>query len=121
MTTLTTTRGKSVNAIAWTLQIVCAMMFLGAGGSKLAGAQMMVQMFDALGAGQWFRYVTGAIEVTSALLLLVPSLAFFGALALAGAVITHLFFIGGNPAMPIVLFAATVAIAWLRRPMSGIE
>ena len=100
-------------------------MFLFAGGSKLAGAPMMVQMFDAIGVGQWFRYLTGAIEVTSAVLLLVPSLAFFGALALAatmvGAVVTHLFVIGGSPAMPIVLLAATGTIAWLRRPVADLN
>jgi len=123
MTTLTKTPGKAASAIAWTLQIVCAVMFLFAGGSKLAGAPMMVQTFDAIGVGQWFRYVTGAIEVTSAVLLLVPSLAFFGALALAatmvGAVVTHVFVVGGSPAVPIVLLAATGTIAWMRRP-SGI-
>ena len=115
-----TTRGKSATAILWTLQIVCATMFLFAGGSKLAGATMMVQTFDAIGVGQWFRYLTGAIEVIGALLLPVPSLAFFGALALAvtmvGAVITHLFIIGGSPALPIILFAVVGTIAWLRRP-----
>jgi uncharacterized membrane protein YphA (DoxX/SURF4 family) len=122
MATLTKTPGKAATIIAWMLQIVCAAMFLFAGGSKLAGAPMMVQTFDAIGVGQWFRYVTGVIEVTSAVLLLTPSLAFFGALALAatmvGAVITHLFVIGGSPAMPIVLLAATATIAWLRRPVS---
>jgi hypothetical protein len=68
--------------------------------------------------------VTGGIEVISAALLLVPSLAFFGALLLAatmiGAVITHLFVIGGNPAAPIGLLAATSTIAWLRRPGSSL-
>jgi len=95
-------------------------MFLFAGGSKLAGQAAMVQVFDAIGIGQWFRYLTGLIEVTSAALLLVPSLAFYGAVALAvtmvGAIIAHLFVIGGNPLMPIVLLAATVTIAYLRRP-----
>ena len=64
----------------------------------------------------------GAIEVISAALLLVPSLAFFGALALVvtmvGAIITHVFVIGGSPAGAIVMLAATAAIAWLRRPAS---
>jgi putative oxidoreductase len=122
MATLSKTPGKAATVVAWTLQIVCAAMFLFAGGSKLAGAPMMVQTFDAIGVGQWFRYVTGLIEVTSAVLLLTPPLAFFGALLLAatmvGAVITHLFVIGGSPAMPIILLAATATIAWLRRPAS---
>jgi uncharacterized membrane protein YphA (DoxX/SURF4 family) len=123
-TTMTRTPGKAVTIIAWTLQILCAAMFFFAGGSKLVGVPMMVQMFDAVGVGQWFRYVTGGIEVISAALLLVPSLAFFGALLLAatmiGAVITHLFVIGGNPAAPIGLLAATSTIAWLRRPGSSL-
>jgi putative oxidoreductase len=103
----------------WTAQIAAAALFLFAGSSKLAGAPLMVAMFDAIGIGQWFRYLTGSIEVVSAILLLIPSLAFFGALLLVptmvGAIITHLFIIGGNPALPIVLLATTSAIAWTRR------
>jgi len=93
-------------------------MFLMAGGSKLAGVPMMVQMFGVIGIGQWFRYVTGTIEVVSAVLLLIPSVASYGAAALAvtmiGAIITHLFIVGGNPAVPIVLLASTSVIAWAR-------
>ena len=78
-----------------------------------------VGLFDAIGVGQRFRYVTGSIEVTGALMLLVPRLASFGALALAvvmaGAICTHLFVIGGNPSLPLVLLAATAYVAWTRR------
>ena len=42
----------------------------------------MVVEFDAIGVGQWFRYVVGSIEVASAVLLAIPSLAAFGALLL---------------------------------------
>jgi len=119
-TTLTRTRGGAVTAGLWTLTILCAALFLFAGSSKLAGQAMMVQTFDAIGIGQWFRYLTGTIEVAGAALLFIPSLAFFGAVALAvtmvGAVITHLFVIGGNPVVPILLLAATSTIAYLRRP-----
>ena len=56
-----------------------------------------------------------AIKVISAVLLLVPSLAFFGALPLVatmvGAILTHLFIIGGNPAVLIALLASTATIA----------
>ena len=102
----------------WTLQIVSAALFLFAGALKLTGAPMMVQMFDTIGLGQWFRYVTGSLEVISAVLLLVPSLARFGALALSvtmvGAILTHLFIVGGNPAVPIALLAAMTTVAWVR-------
>ena len=112
-------RSRTIVAVLWTLQGISAAMFLLAGGMKLAGAPMHVQLFAAIGIGQWFRYVTGAIEVVSAVMLLVPALAFYGAAALAltmvGAIITHLFIIGGNPAIPIALLAATTTVAWIRR------
>ena len=103
----------------WAAQIFAAGMFLLSGTLKLAGAPAMVQLFDAIGIGQWFRYVTGSIEVVSAILLLVPSLAFFGALALAGtmvgAIFTHLFIVGGSPAVAVLLLAITSAVAWGRK------
>ncbi len=104
--------------LVWTLQIGAAAMFLFAGTHKLSGDPAMVQAFAAIGVGQWFRYVTGAIEIVAAVLLLVPSLALYGALALAitmtGAVVTHLFILGGSPVAALVLLVATVAIAWIR-------
>jgi putative oxidoreductase len=113
-----TRRSPARTFALWLLQIGAAAIFLAAGLSKLASATAMVQMFDAVGVGQWFRYVTGSIEVTGALMLLVPGLASFGALALAavmlGAIGTHLFVIGGNPSMPVVLLAATAYVAWTR-------
>ena len=122
MTTVTLTqtslKRRALTAGIWTLQIASAALFLFSGTLKLSGAPMMVQMFGAIGLGQWFRYFTGGLEVISAVLLLVPSLARFGALAMAvtmvGAILTHLFIIGGNPAVPIALLAATTTVAWVR-------
>jgi hypothetical protein len=34
---------------------------------------------------------------------------------MVGAILTYLFIIGGNPAIPIALMAATTTIAWVRR------
>ena len=121
MTTLTHSSAAQRIAVAltWTLQVGTAAMFLFAGTLKVAGVPMMVQMFGSIGLGQWFRYFTGGLEIVSAVLLLVPSLALFGALALAvtmvGAILTHLFIIGGSPAVPIVLLVAAATIAWARR------
>jgi uncharacterized membrane protein YphA (DoxX/SURF4 family) len=109
--------------VSWILQIALAAMFLFSGSLKLTGAPMMVQLFDAIGAGQWFRYLTGTIEVGGAVLLLVPSFALFGALPLAatmiGAILAHLFVVGGSPAIPIVLLAAALGTAWLRRDQAA--
>ena len=111
-------RGRLGSAALWTVQIALAGMFLLAGGSKLLGAPPMVAMFDAIGIGQWFRYVMGLIEVGSALALLVPSFAVFGAIALVatmiGAVATHLFIIGGSPVMPAILLLGSAGVVWAR-------
>ena len=111
--------GKVWNRVWWVLQIALAAMFLMAGFSKLAGNPQMVGMFEMIGVGQWFRYVTGGVEVVSALLLLVPRLSGVGALLLVatmlGAIATHLFVIGGSPVMPLVLLVVAGLIAWGRR------
>ena len=111
--------GRTGLVALWAVQIGLAGMFLLAGSSKLLGAPAMVGLFDAIGVGQWFRYLTGLIEVGSALALLLPSFAVFGALALTatmvGAVATHLFIIGGSPAMPAVLLLGSAVVVWARR------
>lgn len=113
-------RRSRIGRIAlWVLQVGLAALFLFSGASKLAGAPAMVALFDAIGIGQWFRAVTGLIEVVSALALLVPALAPFGALLLAstmaGAIVTHLFIVGGSPVLPGVLLLALLVVVWTRR------
>ena len=112
-------RGRAGLIALWAVQIALAGMFLLAGGSKLAGTPAMVALFDAVGIGQWFRYATGLIEVGSALALLVPAVAVFGALALAptmiGAILTQLFIVRGSPVLPAVLLVGVAAVIWARR------
>ena len=106
--------------IVWGIRILLALAFGAAGASKLAGVPQMVQLFDAVGFGQWFRYLTGAVEVIGAVLLLVPATGFFGGLLLAatmvGGVATHLLLIGGNPAPAVVLGLLSAFVAWKLRP-----
>jgi len=103
----------------WILQIAAAGMFLMVGFFKLSGDPRMVALFDAIGLGQWFRYVTGSLEVLGALLLLIPRLSGLGALLLMGvmlgAVPTHLFVVGGSPLSAITLLIVTGVVAWGRR------
>jgi len=110
--------GKVLNITLWILQIFAAGMFLMAGGSKLAGAAPMVATFEKIGIGQWFRYFTGGLEVISAVLLLIPRTAAIGAALLAAtmvcAILTHLFIIGGSPAMAVILLVITSTVALIR-------
>ena len=103
----------------WALQIVLAVVFLFAGGSKLAGAPAIVALLEAVSLGQWFRYATGVIEVASAVALFIPSIAPFGALLLVstmgGAIATHLFIVGGSPVLPVLLMLGSLAVLWAHR------
>ena len=111
--------GKIMNVGLWILQIGAAGMFLMVGFFKLTGHPQMVGLFDAIGLGQWFRYVTGSLEVLGAVLLLIPRLSGLGALLLVGvtlgAVTTHLFVVGGSPLLAITLLIVTGVVAWGRR------
>jgi putative oxidoreductase len=117
--TLAVPRGRVGLIALWLTQVALASMFMWTGGLKLTGAPQLVALFDAIGVGQWFRYVTGSIEVVSAGSLLVPSLAPFGALALVptmvGAIATHLFIVGGSAVPATVLLIGSLAIARARR------
>ena len=112
-------RGRAALIALWVVQVALAAMFLMAGASKLAGAAAMVSLFDAVGLGQWFRYVTGIIEVTAGFALLVPTAAVFGALLLIptmlGAIITNAFIVHASPVAPLVLLLAAAAVVWARR------
>jgi putative oxidoreductase len=104
----------------WTLSGLAALAFIAAGGGKLAGIPAMVEVFDKVGLGQWFRYFTGLLEVAGGIGLLVPRYAFHAARLLAivmvGAVIAHLTVLGGSFAPALVLLVLTGTIAHLREP-----
>ena len=72
---------------AWSLQGVLAAAFLAAGVAKLTGVPFMVDLFAQIGVGQWFRFVTGAVEVAGAVALLVPGLASVAGLLLGATMI----------------------------------
>ena len=108
--------------IVWGLRILLALAFGAAGAAKLAGAPQMVQVFEAIGFGQWFRYVTGVVEVGGAVLLLVPATGFLGGLLMAAtmafAVVTHVVLIGGSPVPAIVLALLSAFVTWRLRPVT---
>ena len=119
METPTATSRRFRNAGLWALQIAGAAMFFMAGTSKLMGAESMIQVFTAVGLGQWLRYFTGTLEVLGAAALLVPNFAGLAALwltaVMVGAVIAHLTVLGGSPAIPLALLIGMAIVAWGRR------
>jgi putative oxidoreductase len=112
--------GKARLITLWILSGLAALAFLGAGGGKLAGGAAMVEVFNNVGLGQWFRYFTGVLEVAGAIGLLISRYAFYAAILLAivmvGAIIAHLTVLGTSPVAPVVLLVLSGTIAWLRKP-----
>ena len=112
-------RSRASLVALWLTQVALALMFLMAGGSKLAGVPAMVSLFDQVGVGQWFRYVTGIIELTAGIALLIPSAAVFGAMLLIptmiGAIIVNVFVVPASPVPPLVLLLLAATVAWARR------
>jgi uncharacterized membrane protein YphA (DoxX/SURF4 family) len=62
----------------WALRILIAGVFLFPGFMKLTGQPMMVEEFETVGLGQWFRYATGVIEVIGAIMVLIPPVSALG-------------------------------------------
>jgi uncharacterized membrane protein YphA (DoxX/SURF4 family) len=98
-----------------------ALAFAAAGTAKLYGVPMLVEEFEHIGLGQWFRYLTGTLEILGAVLIIIPSTVAFGAALLCcimiGAIFTHVFVIGGSPIPAIVLLALSGIVAYAKRSM----
>jgi putative oxidoreductase len=103
----------------WFLRVLLGLAFLTIGVAKLTGSLHTVQTFEAFGWGQWFRYFTGLLDLTGALLVFVPRWTFYGALLLTGTVGLGAVLSLPRPpdfwaALSLTLLAAT--LAWLTRP-----
>lgn len=109
-------RTLALTVLTWLGRAALALVFLGAGASKLVGEPAMVTMFDAIGAGQWLRYAVGALEVAGAVGVLVPRLSALAAAGLAllmvGATATNLTILGTSPALTLVLLVLALLVAW---------
>ncbi|WP_432888160.1 DoxX family protein [Kribbella sp. CA-245084] len=117
--TTTTRRVRPGVVVLWVTQVVLAAMFVMASLPKLTGDPVMVDLFDAVGAGQWLRYVVGVLELAGAIGLLVPRLCGLAALGLTmllvGASLTNIVALGASPAIPVGYLLVAAVIAWFRR------
>jgi putative oxidoreductase len=108
-----------VRYIAISLRVILTLAFIGAGGGKLVGVEMMVMTFDQIGFGQWLRYLTGLIEVLGVALLWMPRKQVIGAALLGGtmvgAVMTHWFILGPSAVPAIVLGLVCTTVIYIYR------
>ncbi|MDQ0873412.1 putative oxidoreductase [Paenibacillus sp. V4I3] len=112
-----------MNTAVIIIQIILALGFLMFGAMKF-GSKQMVDEFTRYGMPQWFRVITGLLEIAGAALLVAgiwnDSLIVIGGLLLAvimaGAVITHLRIKDpvSKIGMPIILFILTLAVLFIK-------
>ncbi|AYG62666.1 DoxX family protein [Rhizobium jaguaris] len=100
------------------LRVILAALFAAAALAKIAGVPQMVQEFDTIGLGQWFRYFTAVVELTGAGLTIWPRRSAFGAIVLAGvcvgAFFTQLLALHGDVIHTIILGAAAGVLAFVQ-------
>ena len=100
-------------------RLLLSFVFLFAGSQKLIGAEMMVDVYDQIAIGQWFRIVTGAVEVGGVVLLWWPQRQVIGASLLGGtmvgAVLVHVFILGPSAIPAMILGLLCCLIIYLHK------
>jgi uncharacterized membrane protein YphA (DoxX/SURF4 family) len=127
MTMAGSVQSKSRTIATWALRIVLGVSFLAVGTTKLTGTGHTVEYFEAIGWGQWFRYLTGLVDIGGAAVLFVPRWACYGAIALACSVglatVISLTLLRNSPTwggtitvvVPLAFTYLAAVLAWLSR------
>jgi len=84
--------------ISWIFQLAAAGILLQTLFFKFMGAPESIYIFETVGMEPWGRYGSGIVELIAAILLLIPSKAWMGALiglgTISGAIFFHLTVLG---------------------------
>ena len=104
--------------ITWILRLAVAVVFVSIGADKFKERSMWVEVFDKIGFGQWFRYLTGVLQIAGAVLVVFPRTFLLGIGILggtmAGAVAVWIVRFGapGNAIIPAAVLVALVVIGF---------
>ena len=97
----TASKFRRGNTLLWTLRILLAVFFLYQGIDKFAERRLWLRIFEEIGFGQWFRYFTGVVEISGAVMLLIPKATLVGVglliCTMIGALLVHVLVIGVGP------------------------
>jgi putative oxidoreductase len=101
----------------WLPRIAVAIVFLSVGTSKFRDP-MWVRLFGQIGLGQWFRWLTGIMQIAAGVLVLIPRTSLAGivlaACTMLGASIVWITILHApaNAPIPGVLLAMLIAIGF---------
>jgi putative oxidoreductase len=99
----------------WVIRAAVAFVFVSTGLEKfsIGPGKEWIRIFAKIGLGDWFRYLTGAMEIAGGLLLLIPFATRAGVSLLVacmlGAIVCH-FFVLGDPFSSIINVGLILAI-----------
>ena len=120
-------RTSARNIIAWMLQALLGLAFVGFGGYGLLHAPDNLKNFEGMDLPGWFAYFISGAELLGGIGLLIPRMVRLVALGLLiimmGAVVLHATKIPGSLAkgVPTIVFQLLLgAILWLRRPAAAV-
>ncbi len=104
----------------WVLTVPVALVFIMMGIAKLRGAAPWPNFFEGWGYATWFRMLIGVVQAGSGVLLLIPTLAAYGAgmlvVVMTGAVFTELTNeIGFGAPAPTVFIIVLLVLLMIRR------
>ena len=99
----------------WLPRIAIAVAFTAVGSSKFRDP-MWARLFGQIGLGQWLRYLTGVMQITGGILVLIPRTALIGigliVSTMIGAVVAWLTVLHApaNALIPGAILAALIAV-----------
>jgi len=89
---------NTTKIISWVLRLIAAGILMQTLYFKFTGAEESKYIFETIGMEPWGRYGSGVAELVCAILLLIPSTAWLGALGglgvISGAIFFHLTVLG---------------------------
>jgi putative oxidoreductase len=118
-TTVNDGPGRALHITLWVLQILLgAFMIVASGVPKLFGVEAAAEGFDLIGWGDWFMYLTGALEVAGGVGLLIPRVSGLAAIGLSllmiGAAVFNATILDFPVVTPLILLAFFAFVAWGR-------
>ena len=102
----------------WAIRIGVAAFYFVFGLEKFSAAEThWVTLFREIGAGDWFRYFTGTVEIVASLLVLIPPIAVIGLTVLSATMASAALILllrlhrPGDAIFPALLFIVQAALA----------
>ena len=108
------------NSADWFLRLLIGAFFGIAGAEKFSTDPHWLHLFRTIGAGDWFRYLTGVVEVAGGILVLIPRTVTAGLVVLAGtmagaaAIVATVLHSPSDALFPGLIMLALVAFAFFR-------